>query len=209
MIVAEPKATHKTTKGRPAAFVPAATEAKEAPRSGRRRVPLSSVCLPLLWPTTMSERRKSVRLWRRIAMIMLQDSDKVMRLPAIVPDVLIWTDGEIWASNWKLSLEAGGCAEKTMQREIEWFRLRGLLQVTYGWKRNKSGHLSKTRLMKLGIPSDYTGQIPDLDEPDQADTRGPDGDTHQADTRGPDRMDTRGPITVEENDRLMEDDDAA
>lgn len=203
------RAAVKRAGAAPAAFVPATETIGGAPRSGSRRSASRKAGIPLRWPTTMSERRKAVQLWRRISMILLHQGGKVMRLPAILPDAVIWKDGEIWASNWKLSIDAGGCAEKTIQREIEWFRQSGLLVVSYGWRRNQSGHLCKTRLMKLAIPDGYDGPIPSLDEPDQADTRGPDGESYQADTRGPDRLDTRGPIIGRDSDSAVEDDHAA
>ncbi|HEV7436603.1 MAG TPA: hypothetical protein VGO22_17315 [Pseudorhizobium sp.] len=177
-------------------FEPDAGETTGAPRSGFDREILQKEPIPFRWPTTMTERRKVVRMWRTIAMRVLHDLELSFRLMAVIDDHMMWGIGEIWASSEKLASAAGGCNEKTIRRDIQKLKKLGFLIVENGYRTVSAGQRVKTRAIRLALPSDYDGDVPDHEDDDQTDTRCPNGRHDQTDTRCPEVADTCCPIIV-------------
>ncbi len=143
----------------------------EAPRNGRRRKVSGSPARVLRWPPAMGERRKIVRVWRNIAMTVLQQNRLGFRLVPLLVDYAIAGDGIVFATNKTLAKEGGRCHEKTIQRDVANFVEVGLLIVDYGWRKNRKGDFVRTRNMRLAVPEAYSGEVPcgEIDD-DVADT---------------------------------------
>lgn len=180
-----------------APFSPGSEIASDAPRNGKRRHLPSRKAVPLRWPSTMPARRSVLKLWRRIAMKILHDSKVSFRLMAVVPDFIIWNTGEIWQTNDRLAEEGGECDEKTIRRDVVAYTRLGIFIVERGWRRNKEGNLVRCRTIRLSIPSDYDGSIPDFEDENHADHVCPDDQGNHADHVCPNHADIRGPITVD------------
>lgn len=191
-------------------FVPRQA-ADERPFTGKRRQPDQEPALYLKWPTTRAEQEKLFDAWHDVASQIVNDKGGArFRLLSAVEKLIYWKSGVIPATNDEWAFRCGRCAEKTITRDIDLYRLLGIFKVEYGWRRRKQDRKpTRTRLIYPALPEALNSNITIPDDDRHMDTRGPDDWRSHMDTRGPGLLDTRGPGTYETYEEGEGGDDAA
>ncbi|MEI4480958.1 MULTISPECIES: hypothetical protein [unclassified Phyllobacterium] len=179
----------------------------ERPRSGLRKRLAPCRSFPLQWPTENKARYDLFDGWHDVAMQIADRHAVSFRFLAVTKKVVNWQTGTIKESNHYLAQRSGFCSQKTISRDVATAEALGIITLEFGWRKNANGKLVRSRVMKLALPQPLPSQIhlPDCDFQFEIhmDTRGPDLSINHMDTCGPIRMDTRGPITIEDtNSRL-------
>lgn len=179
--------------------------------TGQRKSHEQRSAVPLFWPKEKKDRLTLFDAWHDVAMQIVHLEKDDFRLLAAVRKVLMFSSGEIVASNREIAWRAGHCSDKTITRCIRRYADLGIFVVSPGWKRD-GDNLYKTRTIRLSLPkaldervkvADFTPFGIDTRGPGLADTRGPTPYGHPwsrpanelKDTRGPGLGYTRGPIS--------------
>ncbi|MBB6011899.1 hypothetical protein HNR59_001244 [Aquamicrobium lusatiense] len=179
--------------------------------TGKRKSHQQRRAVPLQWPKEKKEKLALFDAWHDVAMQIVHLENDDFRLLAAVRKVLMFSSGEIIASNREIAWRAGHCSDKTITRCIKRYADLGILIVASGWRRD-GDNLFKTRTIRLALPETLDDRVEVVDlrpfgldtrGPGLKDTRGPDPYGHPwsrpaselKDTRGPGLKDTRGPIS--------------
>lgn len=181
----------------PAVFLPA-DAANDRPASGKRREFAKVEALPLKWPQAMKDRYDLFDAWHHVAMQLLHRKRGSFRLIAVAKLVIRWTPGIIIDSNAELAEKAGGCAEKTISREVQQYVDLGVFISELSWKRPGGGKFITVRSLRPSLPTELPGGIilPDGVEL-SLDNSGPDLDAVSLDNSGPGGLDNSGPATID------------
>lgn len=181
----------------PAVYLPADV-ANDRPPSGTRREFAKVEALPLRWPSESKERYDLFDAWHHVAMQVLHRSRGSFRLIAVAKLVIRWSHGVILDSNAELAERAGGCAEKTISREVQQYADLGLFISELAWKRPGGGKFITVRSLRPSLPIHLPKGIvlPDGVEL-SLDNSGPDLEAVSLDNSGPGGLDNSGPATID------------
>lgn len=165
--------------------------------SGQRRIFEKVDALPLRWPRDKKDRFDLFDAWHHVGMQLLHRGRGSFRLIAVAKLVIRWAPGVIIDSNAQLAERAGGCAEKTISREVQDYVDLGILIADMGW-RHVGTQVVRTRSMRLALPTNLPGGItlPTICDFD-LDNSCPDGSGFDLDNSGPGDLDNSGPITID------------
>lgn len=186
--------------------------------SGKRKKHEPCEAIPLKWPQGSTNDVKKARLdlfdaWHDVGMQIVHLAHDDFRLLAAARKVLMFSSGEIIASNRELAWRAGHCSDKTITRCIQRYADLGIFIVASGWRRDGDG-LLKTRTIRLALPVTIDDRVELPENPAFGwDTRGPSPYGHPwsrpanelKDTRGLGLTDTRGPISRDTRKNSRED----
>src|SRR5690606_29385810 len=126
--------------------------------SGKRKSHKQRQTVPLLWPREKKERLALFDAWHDVAMQIVHLEKDDFRLRAAVRKVLMFTSGEIVASNREIAWRAGHCSDKTITRCIKRYADLGIFVVSSGWRRD-GDNLYKTRTIRLALPETLDDRV--------------------------------------------------
>ncbi|MFE0233643.1 hypothetical protein ACFW0F_06880 [Brucella anthropi] len=169
------------------------------PFTGKRRSVERTRALYLRWPNNRGEQEKIFDAWHDVSsQIINDDGGSRFRLLSAAEKLMYWKEGVIPSTNEDWAFRCGGCAVKTITRDIDLYKSLGIFIVKYGWRsRRNGGNPIRTRLIYPSLPEVLKSSITLPNDGRHMDTRGPDDWRGDLDTRGPEDWDTRGPGTYE------------
>ncbi|TCQ80251.1 hypothetical protein EDF68_103304 [Ochrobactrum sp. BH3] len=171
----------------------------KSPFTGKRRTVEKQNALHLRWPKNRGEQEKIFDAWHDVSsQIINNDGGSRFRLLSAVEKLMYWKEGAIPATNENWAFRCGGCAVKTITRDIDLYKSLGIFIVKYGWRSRKhGGNPIRTRLIYPSLPELLKSSITLPNDGRHMDTRGLDDWRGELDTRGLEDWDTRGLSTYE------------
>jgi hypothetical protein len=136
-------------------------------RGGKRRMPEQRPSSPLRWPTKPSDRYVTFRNWHAIAAQIIKRAGGQLDALGGFHAFINMQTGQLWPKNADLVPFAGGCCEKTVQRQITFYRRVGVITTRIVHRGRNKG---TDRYISLAYPTDHDGDLmlpDDVSEKDQ------------------------------------------
>lgn len=139
---------------------------KQAFTGKRRQVERCCTARTLGWPTTPKERFDLFDTWHCVAMQYARLNRVGLHFLAVAKIVMLWKRGTIAVSDKHLAQIAGGCSDKTIEREIGMLAKLGLITRKGGACRHSDGiRTIRTRSIRLAFPAEIDPRVtlPDVE----------------------------------------------